>query len=47
MAGWVAGYFDRLPLPDLFGAVALATFVAAAILLALTPPIKRLMGGVR
>jgi hypothetical protein len=43
----VAGYFDRLPLPGLFGAVALTTFVAAAILLVLTPPIKRLMGGVR
>jgi len=47
MAGWVAGYFDRLPLPNIFGAVALTTFVAAAILLLLTRPIKRLMGGVR
>jgi POT family proton-dependent oligopeptide transporter len=47
MAGWVAGFFDRLQLADLFGRVALVTFVAAAILLVLTPPIKRLMGGVR
>jgi POT family proton-dependent oligopeptide transporter len=47
MAGWVAGYFDRLPLPEIFGAVALTTFVAAVILLALTRPIQRLMGGVR
>ena len=47
MAGWVAGFFDRLALPDLFGRVALVTFVSAAILLALTSPIKRLMGGVR
>jgi len=47
MAGFVAGYFDRLPLPDLFGAVALTTFVAAAMLLLLTRPIKTLMGGVR
>jgi POT family proton-dependent oligopeptide transporter len=47
MAGWVAGYFERLPLPQLFGAVALTTFVAAAVLLALTRPISRLMGGVR
>jgi POT family proton-dependent oligopeptide transporter len=47
MAGWVAGYFDRLALPDLFGRVALVTFVATALVLALTPPIKRLMGGVR
>ena len=47
MAGWVAGFFDRLPLPELFGRVALVTIVAAAILVMLTPPIKRLMGGVR
>ena len=47
MAGWVAGFFDRLPLPDLFGRVTLVTIVSAAILVALTPPIKRLMGGVR
>ncbi len=47
MAGWVAGFFDRLPLPGLFGRVALVTIVSAALLLVLTPPIKRLMGGVR
>ena len=47
MAGWVAGYFERLPLPQLFGAVALTTFVSAIILLLLTRPIKALMGGVR
>jgi POT family proton-dependent oligopeptide transporter len=47
MAGWVAGYFDRLPLPQLFGAVALTTFVAAVMLLLLTRPIRRMMGGVR
>jgi len=47
MAGWVAGYFDRLPLPQLFGAVALTTFVAAVMLLLLTRPIKKMMGGVR
>lgn len=47
LAGWVAGFFDRLPLPDLFGRVALVTFVSALILLALTPPIRRLMGSVR
>ena len=47
LAGWAAGYFDRLPLPQLFGAVALTTFVAAVVLLALTRPISRLMGGVR
>ena len=47
MAGWVAGYFERMPLPQLFGAVAATTFVAAVLLLLLTRPIKTLMGGVR
>jgi POT family proton-dependent oligopeptide transporter len=47
LAGFAGGFFDRLPLPTLFGAVALTTFLAAAILLLLTRPIQRLMGGVR
>ena len=47
LAGWAAGYFDRLPLPQLFGAVAATTFVAAVMLLLLTRPIKTLMGNVR
>jgi len=47
LAGMAGGLFDTLPLPQLFGAVAVATFVAAAILLLLTRPIKALMGGVR
>ena len=47
MAGWVAGYFDRLPLPGLFGAVAAVTAVAAIILILMTKPIRYLMGGVR
>jgi len=47
MAGWVAGYFERMPLPQLFGAVAATTFVAAVMLLLLTRSIKKLMGGVR
>jgi POT family proton-dependent oligopeptide transporter len=47
MAGWVAGYFDRLPLPQLFGAVAMTTAVAAIILILMTKPIRYLMGGVR
>ncbi len=47
LAGWAGGFFDRFPLPTLFGAVALTTFVAAVILLALTRPILKLMGGVR
>ncbi len=47
LAGMAGGLFDQLPLPQLFGAVALTTFGAAAILLLLTRPIQRLMGGVR
>jgi proton-dependent oligopeptide transporter, POT family len=47
LAGFAGGFFDRLPLPTLFGAVAATTFVTAAILLLLTPTIRKLMGGVR
>jgi POT family proton-dependent oligopeptide transporter len=47
LAGMAGGLFDTLPLPQLFGAVAVTTFVAAAILLLLTRPLQRLMGGVR
>ena len=47
LAGMAGGLFETLPLPKLFGAVAAVTFVAALILLALTPWIRKLMGGVR
>ena len=47
LAGMAGGLFETLPLPKLFGAVALTTFVAAGILLLVTRPIQRLMGGVR
>jgi POT family proton-dependent oligopeptide transporter len=46
-AGSVAGYFDRLPLPQLFGAVGIVTLVATAVLVLLTRPIRSLMSGVR
>ncbi len=46
-AGSVAGYFDRLPLPQLFGAVGVVTLVAAAVLALLSKPIRGLMSGVR
>jgi proton-dependent oligopeptide transporter, POT family len=46
IAGRVAGLFETMPLPRLFGAVA-ATAIAAGLLLALfVRPIRRLMGGV-
>lgn len=47
LAGKVAGLFDTLPLPRIFGSLFLMTAVAALVLAVLTPRIKRLMGGVR
>ena len=47
LAGMAGGLFETLPLPKLFGAVAAVTFVAALVLLALTPWLRKLMGGVR
>jgi POT family proton-dependent oligopeptide transporter len=46
VGGRVAGLFETFPLPQLFGAVCATTMVAGVICLALTPMIKRLMGGV-
>ncbi|MBK5258102.1 MAG: peptide MFS transporter [Thermoanaerobaculia bacterium] len=46
LGGYAAGFFDRLPLPTLFGAVAATTLAAGLILVTLVKPIKRLMGGV-
>jgi POT family proton-dependent oligopeptide transporter len=47
LAGLAGGMFQTLPLPSLFGAVAGVAFVAALILLAITPWLRQLMGGVR
>src|SRR6266850_1955395 len=47
LAGMAGGLFETLPLPKLFGAVAGVSFVAALILLAITPWLRKLMGGVR
>ncbi len=46
MAGLVAGRFESLPLPQLFGSVVMTTVVAGIILAFLIRPIRRLMGGV-
>ena len=46
LAGWAAGFFSTMPLPTLFGIVAVVMLAAAAVLLALVRPVKRLMGGV-
>jgi proton-dependent oligopeptide transporter, POT family len=47
LAGYVAGFFEKMPLPQLFGAVCLSTTLSAVVLALLTPPIKRLMAGVK
>jgi POT family proton-dependent oligopeptide transporter len=46
LGGYCAGFFDRLPLPTLFGAVAGTTLTAGLILFFLIKIIRRLMGGV-
>jgi POT family proton-dependent oligopeptide transporter len=46
VGGWVAGFFDTLPLPSLFAAVAGTTIGAALVLVLLIKPVRRLMGGV-
>jgi proton-dependent oligopeptide transporter, POT family len=46
IGGKVAGLFESLPLPSLFGAVFCTTAVAGLILALLIKPIKKLMGGV-
>ena len=46
IAGRLAGFYESMPLPTLFTNVALFGIVAGLILLALSPPIKRLMGEV-
>ena len=46
MGGQVAGLFESLPLPSLFGSVVATTFFAALILAIFIKPIRKLMGGV-
>jgi POT family proton-dependent oligopeptide transporter len=46
LGGYIAGFFDSFPLPQLFGMVAATTIVAAVILVLLVKPIRRLMGDV-
>ncbi len=47
LAGWSAGLSASIPLPVLFGTIAAVTIAAAFILMVLSGPIRRLMGGVR
>ncbi|MBI4661226.1 MAG: peptide MFS transporter [Verrucomicrobia bacterium] len=47
LGGVIAGYFERLPLPQLFGAVAAVTVGSGLVLWLLVKPIKKMMGGVK
>jgi POT family proton-dependent oligopeptide transporter len=47
LAGYVAGYFERFPLPELFGRVFLTTAASTIVLALLVKPIRNLMGGVK
>ena len=42
----IAGFFDKFPLPELFGAVFLTTMASALVLAFLVKPIRKLMSGV-
>jgi len=46
IAGTAAGYISSMPIDQLFGRVAIALFVSAAVMFALIKPIKKLMSGV-
>ena len=46
IAGRLAGFYEQMPLPTLFTTIALFGIVAGLVLLALSPPIKRMMGEV-
>ena len=47
IAGLVAGQFQSVPLPELFGRVALWAAAGGFLMLLFFKPIKKLMGGVR
>jgi POT family proton-dependent oligopeptide transporter len=44
IAGRLSGFYEAMPLPDLFGAITLFAVVAGIIMFALVPWMKRLMG---
>ncbi len=47
VGGWIASFFDTLPLNQIFLAVFGTTFGAGILLLCLVPTLRRLMGGVK
>lgn len=46
IAGMVAGVFETLPLPTLFGVIFATTLVATLVMLAIVKPMKALMSGI-
>jgi proton-dependent oligopeptide transporter, POT family len=46
VGGRLSSLYGSMPLPQLFGAIAAVGIAAGVVMFALTPPIKRLMGGV-
>ena len=47
LAGWTAGFFSTMPLPMLFGSVAVIMLLSSFILVVFIRPIRNLMGDVR
>ena len=47
LAGTAASLYESLPLPTLFGVVAILSFVATALLIVLIKPTVKLMAGVK
>jgi len=46
LAGFAAGFFSSMPLPTLFGWVAVIALVAAFLMFLLVKPVRKLMGDV-
>jgi proton-dependent oligopeptide transporter, POT family len=46
VAGWLTGFMQTVPLPKLFGVVAVAEIVASVVLLMMIKPLRKLMGGI-
>jgi proton-dependent oligopeptide transporter, POT family len=47
LAGWTAGFFSTMPLPMLFGSVAVVMLLSSVVLAVFIKPIRNLMGNVR
>jgi POT family proton-dependent oligopeptide transporter len=47
IGGRLGGLYETLPLPSLLGRVGLFAIVCGALMLAFSPMLKRMMGGVR